>query len=228
MSISPAMFARAATRPEHCTKDTCPASYSIYGYAPNLGANAFFVAIFAISCLTFCYQARLYRKWLGFSIAMILGTALESVGMFIIIIIIKPPHQLATNHISRLWLSPNALYRPLLRHRLQTKHRPPNLRPSLPNSRHLPPPQTPHPLPKPTPLTLKTIPLHAHLRLLRSSSHNPPRSRRRNLRRRSKRHGQETPRSRRQCHDRRSFQPSGHSGDICNTRRCVFLPHGRC
>ncbi|THY26827.1 parasitic phase-specific protein PSP-1 [Aureobasidium pullulans] len=80
MSILPAMFARAATRPDHCTQDTCPASYSIYGYAPNLGANAFFVAIFAISCLTFCYQARLYRKWLGFSIAMILGTALESVG----------------------------------------------------------------------------------------------------------------------------------------------------
>ncbi|KAG9548226.1 RTA1-domain-containing protein, partial [Aureobasidium melanogenum] len=70
----------AATRPAHCTKDTCPASYSVYGYAPNLGANAFFVALFALSCLVFCYQARLYRKWLGFSIAMILGTALESVG----------------------------------------------------------------------------------------------------------------------------------------------------
>ena len=187
MSISPAMFARAATRPEHCTKDTCPASYSIYGYAPNLGANAFFVAIFAISCLTFCYQARLYRKWLGFSIAMILGTALESVGKTITILIASL-HQLATNHISRLWLSPNALCRPFLRYRLQTKHRPPNLRTRLANSRHLPPPQTPDPFPKPTPLTLETIPLHTHLRLLRSSSHNPPRSRRRHLRRRSKRH----------------------------------------
>ncbi|KAI4844073.1 parasitic phase-specific protein PSP-1 [Aureobasidium sp. EXF-8845] len=65
-------------RPPPCTKDTCPASRSIYGYAPNLPTNAFFVAVFAISCLTFCYQARLYRKWLGFSIAMVLGTALES------------------------------------------------------------------------------------------------------------------------------------------------------
>lgn len=77
------MFIReAATRPAHCTKDTCPASYSIYGYAPNLGANSFFVTLFAISCLVFCYQAHLYRKWLGFSIAMTLGTALESIGMF--------------------------------------------------------------------------------------------------------------------------------------------------
>jgi hypothetical protein len=70
-------------RPPPCTKDTCPASQSIYGYAPNLPTNAFFVAVFAISCLTFCYQARLYRKWLGFSIAMILGTALESIGSFL-------------------------------------------------------------------------------------------------------------------------------------------------
>ncbi|KAI5202379.1 parasitic phase-specific protein PSP-1 [Aureobasidium subglaciale] len=80
MSFSPDLFTRNTTRPAHCTKDTCPASYSIYGYAPNLGANAFFVALFAISCLVFCYQAHLYRKWLGFSIAMILGTALESIG----------------------------------------------------------------------------------------------------------------------------------------------------
>lgn len=33
-----------------------------------------------MSCLVFCYQARLYRRWLGFSIAMILGTLLESIG----------------------------------------------------------------------------------------------------------------------------------------------------
>jgi len=83
MSHLPDLLIReATTRPSQCTKDTCPASYSIYGYAPNLGANAFFVALFAISCLLFCYQARLYRKWLGFSIAMILGTALESIGEF--------------------------------------------------------------------------------------------------------------------------------------------------
>lgn len=81
--LSRMLIREATTQPAQCTKDTCPASYSIYGYAPNLGANAFFVALFAISCLTFCYQARLYRKWLGFSIAMVLGTALESIGMFL-------------------------------------------------------------------------------------------------------------------------------------------------
>ncbi|KAI4727120.1 parasitic phase-specific protein PSP-1 [Aureobasidium sp. EXF-10728] len=79
-SSSEMLIRAAATRPAHCTKITCPASYSIYGYAPNLGANAFFVTLFAISCLVFCYQAKLYRKWLGFSIALILGTALESIG----------------------------------------------------------------------------------------------------------------------------------------------------
>ncbi|KAI4719448.1 parasitic phase-specific protein PSP-1 [Aureobasidium sp. EXF-10727] len=79
-SSSEMLIRAAATRPAHCTKDTCPASYSIYGYAPNLCANAFFVTLFAISCLVFCYQAKLHRKWLGFSIALILGTALESIG----------------------------------------------------------------------------------------------------------------------------------------------------
>lgn len=96
----------AAVRPSQCTKDTCPASYSVYGYAPNLGANAFFVALFAISCLVFCYQARLYRKWLGFSIAMILGTALESVGMFSACLTYGLPAQLTyTGYGSRLILS---------------------------------------------------------------------------------------------------------------------------
>jgi hypothetical protein len=79
--LSELLIRETITRPAECTKDTCPASYSIYGYAPNLGANAFFVTLFAISCLVFCYQARLYRKWLGFSIAMVLGTALESIGV---------------------------------------------------------------------------------------------------------------------------------------------------
>ncbi|KAI5240882.1 parasitic phase-specific protein PSP-1 [Aureobasidium subglaciale] len=88
MSFSPDIFTRDTTRPAHCTKDTCPASYSIYGYAPNLGANAFFVALFAISCLVFCYQARLYRTWLGFSIAMILGTSLESIGFKLNIVLL--------------------------------------------------------------------------------------------------------------------------------------------
>ncbi|CAD0108651.1 unnamed protein product, partial [Aureobasidium uvarum] len=80
-SSSEMLIRAVATRPAHCTKDTCPASYSIYGYAPNLGANAFFVTLFAISCLVFCYQAKLYRNWIGFSIALILGTALESIAI---------------------------------------------------------------------------------------------------------------------------------------------------
>jgi hypothetical protein len=98
-----------ATRPSQCTKDTCPASYSIYGYAPNLGANAFFVALFAISCLVFCYQARLYRKWLGFSIAMVLGTALESIGIFLPFLPRRENEGCADSRGDRLCIPPHPL-----------------------------------------------------------------------------------------------------------------------
>ncbi|GAB7348195.1 hypothetical protein MBLNU459_g6199t1 [Dothideomycetes sp. NU459] len=50
------------------------------GYAPNLGANAFFTAFFFLSCVVFIIQAIRYRNWWGFTIATTLGTALEGVG----------------------------------------------------------------------------------------------------------------------------------------------------
>ncbi len=62
-----------------CTKDTCPATESIYGYAPDLAANAIFLAIFAISAVVFTIQG-VRTKTRSFTIAMVLGCFCESLG----------------------------------------------------------------------------------------------------------------------------------------------------
>ncbi|EON66041.1 hypothetical protein W97_05284 [Coniosporium apollinis CBS 100218] len=72
------------TQPEeydvyNCTKDTCPASESIYGYAPSLGANAAFIAIFSVSAVIFTIQG-VRTKTRSFSIAMVLGCFCEALG----------------------------------------------------------------------------------------------------------------------------------------------------
>jgi hypothetical protein len=65
---------------DQCTLDTCPLSLSYWGYRPSLAANAFFLALFALSTLLFIGQAVFSRRFVGFSIAMICGCALEVVG----------------------------------------------------------------------------------------------------------------------------------------------------
>ncbi|KAF1982750.1 RTA1-domain-containing protein [Aulographum hederae CBS 113979] len=64
---------------DRCTKDTCPASVSIYGYAPSLAANAVFLALFLVSCFIHLFQGIKYKTW-SFLIAMCLGTLCEAVG----------------------------------------------------------------------------------------------------------------------------------------------------
>ncbi|KAF1344247.1 RTA1 like protein-domain-containing protein [Delphinella strobiligena] len=63
-----------------CTKSTCNADLSIYGYAPNLGANVFFTIFFALSCAVFIFQGVRYKGWWGFTIATTIGTAFEAIG----------------------------------------------------------------------------------------------------------------------------------------------------
>lgn len=41
----------------------CPVEASIYGYYPSLGANAFFVAIFAICLVANVYFGIRYKTW---------------------------------------------------------------------------------------------------------------------------------------------------------------------
>jgi len=80
----------------NCTKSTCPAEWSTCrynyrfgsaqiltpsdGYAPDLGSTIFFVAIFAVSFVTFLIQGFLRKGWTGFTVALVFGTAMESIG----------------------------------------------------------------------------------------------------------------------------------------------------
>ena len=65
---------------EHCTLETCPLSLSYWAYRPSLAANSFFLAIFGLSTSLFLVQAVLSKRFLGFTIAMVSGCALEVIG----------------------------------------------------------------------------------------------------------------------------------------------------
>ncbi|KAF2197993.1 putative RTA1 domain protein [Delitschia confertaspora ATCC 74209] len=65
---------------DSCTLETCPLSVSYWGYRPSLAANSLFLAIFALSTLLFIGQGILSRRFIGFTIAMVSGCALEVIG----------------------------------------------------------------------------------------------------------------------------------------------------
>src|SRR5438034_1356784 len=65
---------------ENCTLATCDILNSFYEYRPSLPANAAFAAIFTISLAAFVTQGILSKRFIGFSIAMALGTFGEAVG----------------------------------------------------------------------------------------------------------------------------------------------------
>ncbi|KAF2463797.1 RTA1-domain-containing protein [Lindgomyces ingoldianus] len=71
-------------RPEHadtCTEISlaCPIEATIYGYYPNLGANAFFAAFFGICMIAQILLGVKYRTW-TYMIALTLGCLGEMVG----------------------------------------------------------------------------------------------------------------------------------------------------
>ncbi|KAF2098889.1 sphingoid long-chain base transporter RSB1 [Rhizodiscina lignyota] len=70
---------RRADNGGNCTKDTCPASASIYGYAPSLAANALFLAIFLLSGLIHSVQGIKFKTW-SFLIVMVIGNLCEAAG----------------------------------------------------------------------------------------------------------------------------------------------------
>ncbi|KAF2858952.1 RTA1-domain-containing protein [Piedraia hortae CBS 480.64] len=67
---------------DRCTKVTpqCPVEATVYGYRPNLGGNAFFLAIFAICTVVQIVLALKYRARRSFSVVMAIGTAGEAIG----------------------------------------------------------------------------------------------------------------------------------------------------
>ncbi|PVH93359.1 RTA1-domain-containing protein [Periconia macrospinosa] len=65
-----------------CTLDKpgCTLDLSYWSYLPSLPANALFTAIFGLSTLLFIVQGTVSRKFIGFTIAMVCGCALEVLG----------------------------------------------------------------------------------------------------------------------------------------------------
>ncbi|KAI9821209.1 MAG: hypothetical protein M1827_003943 [Pycnora praestabilis] len=66
---------------ENCTSVTpeCPVSATIYGYYPSLGANAFFLAFFAITTGIQVFQGLRWKNW-TFMLALVLGAGTEAIG----------------------------------------------------------------------------------------------------------------------------------------------------
>lgn len=66
---------------ENCTSvtDFCPVEATIYGYYPNLGANAFFLALFAICCIVQTFLGLRFRTW-TYLIALFFGALGEAIG----------------------------------------------------------------------------------------------------------------------------------------------------
>jgi hypothetical protein len=59
----------------------CPIEDTIYGYAPNVGWNGFYAAIFAVCALVQCYFIwRYWRLWKGYSILVCVGCVGEFGG----------------------------------------------------------------------------------------------------------------------------------------------------
>lgn len=57
----------------------CPVDQTIYGYYPNMGANAFFLALFAVLCAVNVAQGIKYKTW-TYMIALALGSLTEAIG----------------------------------------------------------------------------------------------------------------------------------------------------
>lgn len=66
---------------QNCTSESiyCPVEFTIYAFYPNLGANAFFCAIFGICCFIQLVVGIKYKTW-TFLIAMGFGCLGECIG----------------------------------------------------------------------------------------------------------------------------------------------------
>jgi hypothetical protein len=72
--------------------DACPVSDTIYGYAPNLGANSIYAVIFAVCALIQVYFIfKYWRLWKGYSILVFVGALGECLGYIGRILLHKNP-----------------------------------------------------------------------------------------------------------------------------------------
>lgn len=82
----PILLARATNDTQQPSYDDClnvtaqcPVNETIYGYYPSLGANAFFIAIFAICLVAQSYLGLRYKTW-TYLIALFFGCLGEVIG----------------------------------------------------------------------------------------------------------------------------------------------------
>ncbi|KAI0450074.1 RTA1-domain-containing protein [Xylaria acuta] len=64
----------------NCTLDTCSISQSYYGYRPNLGIDIFFSIVYVVIVAYCLFVAIVKRKWLSYTISVLLGALLELIG----------------------------------------------------------------------------------------------------------------------------------------------------
>ena len=60
----------------------CPVSATTLGYYPNLGANVFFVVVYAL-CAIFTLGIGLWKKTYVFGVVVFAGFALETCGQYL-------------------------------------------------------------------------------------------------------------------------------------------------
>ncbi|EEH17647.1 hypothetical protein PABG_00210 [Paracoccidioides brasiliensis Pb03] len=78
--ILSALMRRQQIKGDLCTFEICSIEKSYYGYRPSLAANTVFTAIFGASLIAYVLQSFSSKRFLGFSVAMILGTLCEVLG----------------------------------------------------------------------------------------------------------------------------------------------------
>jgi hypothetical protein len=67
--------------PTTCTFERCGFNYSYWSYRPRKSTNLAFAVLFGISAFAFLAQGIASKKrWVGFTIAMLLGCVTEVVG----------------------------------------------------------------------------------------------------------------------------------------------------
>jgi hypothetical protein len=66
--------------PCYFVSETCPAEYAYWGYRPSFATNVAFTALFGLSTIAYLVQGIAGKRWLGLTIAMASGCALEVVG----------------------------------------------------------------------------------------------------------------------------------------------------
>jgi hypothetical protein len=63
-----------------CTIETCSMEMSWFEYRPSLAANVAFTAIFGVSSILYAVQGFQSKKFIAFSVAMMLGCIGETLG----------------------------------------------------------------------------------------------------------------------------------------------------